>query len=333
MSIKKLDDGQYQVDIRPQGSTGRRIRKRFSKKAEAQAYEKYVLVNFHDKDWVDKPADKRPLSELIELWWVYGGRNQKHGETYRGKLNKVDRDMGHPRTYMLTRKFLMEYRSRRLQGGAQATTVNREFCYLSGMFSLLQEAEEFHSDNPIHSLKKLKPKNTEMSFLASSEIEALLSVMAGDDLRVAVLCLNTGARWGEASSLKAEQVIGNRVTFVETKNSKKRSIPISQEVADMILENKSGRLFTANYTRFRKLLREIKPDLPKGQATHVLRHTFATHFMINGGNLITLQRILGHATIQQTMTYAHFAPDYLSDAITLNPLRGMSIYCPSVRVV
>jgi hypothetical protein len=44
--------------------------------------------------------------------------------------------------------------------------------------------------------------------------------------------------------------------------------------------------------------------------------------MANGGNIITLQRILGHGTIQQTMAYAHFAPDYLQDAITFNPLRG-----------
>ncbi|MBC3250942.1 tyrosine-type recombinase/integrase [Serratia fonticola] len=333
MSIKKLDDGQYQVDIRPQGAAGRRIRRRFSKKAEAQAYEKYILVNFHAKEWVDKPADKRPLCELIELWWVYGGRNQKHGNTDRLKLEKIDRDMGRPMVYMLTRKFLMEYRSRRLHEGMQATTVNRDLCCLSGMFTLLQEAEEFHGDNPVHSLKKLKPKNTEMSFLSDDEIKKLLSVMVGDDLRVAVLCLNTGARWGEVSNLKAEQVIGNRVTFVETKNSKKRSVPISDEVVSMIMEKKSGRLFDADYTRFRNLLREVKPDLPKGQATHVLRHTFATHFMINGGSLITLQRILGHATIQQTMTYAHFAPDYLSDAITLNPLRGMSTYCPPVRAV
>ncbi|MNT76632.1 Tyrosine recombinase XerD [compost metagenome] len=72
----------------------------------------------------------------------------------------------------------------------------------------------------------------------------------------------------------------------------------------------------------RQVLREVKPDLPQGQASHVLRHTFATHFMANGGNIITLQRILGHANIQQTMTYAHFAPDYLQDAITFNPLRG-----------
>jgi site-specific recombinase XerD len=44
--------------------------------------------------------------------------------------------------------------------------------------------------------------------------------------------------------------------------------------------------------------------------------------MINGGSIITLQRILGHANIQQTMVYAHFAPDYLQDAVMLNPLRG-----------
>ncbi|HGJ5883614.1 tyrosine-type recombinase/integrase [Arsenophonus sp.] len=77
---------------------------------------------------------------------------------------------------------------------------------------------------------------------------------------------------------------------------------------------------SANYMEFRRTLKCIKPTLPAGQATHVMRHTFATHFMINGGNIITLQRILGHSKIEQTMTYAHFAPDYLDDAIRLNPL-------------
>ncbi|HIH8969136.1 TPA: tyrosine-type recombinase/integrase, partial [Serratia marcescens] len=59
-----------------------------------------------------------------------------------------------------------------------------------------------------------------------------------------------------------------------------------------------------------------------GQASHSLRHTFATHFMMNGGNIITLQRILGHARIEQTMSYAHFAPDFLQDAISYNPPGG-----------
>lgn len=48
----------------------------------------------------------------------------------------------------------------------------------------------------------------------------------------------------------------------------------------------------------------------------------------HGGNIITLQRILGHATIQQTMTYAHFAQDYLADAMKFNPVAGISIALP-----
>ncbi len=62
-----------------------------------------------------------------------------------------------------------------------------------------------------------------------------------------------------------------------------------------------------------------------GQATmnwriFVLRHTFASHFIMNGGNLLTLQKILGHQSIQMTMRYAHLAPDHLNDAVKLNPL-------------
>ncbi|WP_438830566.1 hypothetical protein [Hafnia alvei] len=50
--------------------------------------------------------------------------------------------------------------------------------------------------------------------------------------------------------------------------------------------------------------------------------------MMNGGNIVTLQCILGHSTVQQTMTYAHFAPDFPQDAVTLNPISRMSINCP-----
>jgi len=68
------------------------------------------------------------------------------------------------------------------------------------------------------------------------------------------------------------------------------------------------------------VLKDQEFDLPKGQAAHVLRHTFASHFMINGGNILTLQKILGHSTITQTMTYAHLAPDYLNEAMEFNPV-------------
>jgi site-specific recombinase XerD len=42
--------------------------------------------------------------------------------------------------------------------------------------------------------------------------------------------------------------------------------------------------------------------------------------MMNGRNILVLQRILGHANIRETMRYAHFAPDHLEAAVELNPL-------------
>jgi len=53
-------------------------------------------------------------------------------------------------------------------------------------------------------------------------------------------------------------------------------------------------------------------NLPPGQKTHVLRHTFASHCMTNGGSILSLQRVLGHASLNMTMRYAHPAPDHLS---------------------
>ncbi|MEH8539414.1 tyrosine-type recombinase/integrase, partial [Klebsiella pneumoniae] len=71
---------------------------------------------------------------------------------------------------------------------------------------------------------------------------------------------------------------------------------------------------------FRNALDRAGIELPPGQLTHVLRHTFASHFMMNGGNILVLQKILGHTDIKMTMRYAHFAPNHLEDAVRLNPL-------------
>lgn len=161
-----------------------------------------------------------------------------------------------------------------------------------------------------------------MTFLDNNEIAALLSTLTGDYRLIDLVCLSTGGRWGEVSTLRPAQMVNGRITFLETKNYKPRVIPISEALEDEVRTKASGKLFKVDYERFCKLLRQVKPDLPRGQATHVLRHTFASHFMMRGGNIIALQKILGHASIQQTMSYAHLAPDYLQHAVLLNPLSG-----------
>lgn len=60
-------------------------------------------------------------------------------------------------------------------------------------------------------------------------------------------------------------------------------------------------------------LLEAAACTPMERPWHALRHTFASHYMMSGGNILTLQKILGHSDIKMTMIYAHLAPDYLGD--------------------
>ncbi len=59
---------------------------------------------------------------------------------------------------------------------------------------------------------------------------------------------------------------------------------------------------------FGKLLRDAGI---KGFRFHDLRHTFASHYMMGGGNLYTLAKLLGHRDIKMTQRYADLAPDYI----------------------
>ncbi|MBW7983546.1 hypothetical protein ES150_13390 [Enterobacillus tribolii] len=52
----------------------------------------------------------------------------------------------------------------------------------------------------------------------------------------------------------------------------------------------------------------------------MFRHTFTTHFMSNGGNILVLQKILGHRSISNTMIYRYFFPDHLVGEVQFNPL-------------
>ncbi|MDQ3299393.1 MAG: tyrosine-type recombinase/integrase [Myxococcota bacterium] len=61
---------------------------------------------------------------------------------------------------------------------------------------------------------------------------------------------------------------------------------------------------------------------------HVLRHTFASHLAMRGAPLKAVQDLMGHATIQMTMRYAHLAPEVARDAVRLldmNETRGKTV--------
>ncbi len=55
------------------------------------------------------------------------------------------------------------------------------------------------------------------------------------------------------------------------------------------------------------------------------RLTFASYFMQGGGNILTLQRVLGHKDVEMTMRYAHLAPQHLQEVKALHPLTALRI--------
>lgn len=139
---------------------------------------------------------------------------------------------------------------------------------------------------------------------------------------VALVCVATGCRWDEAESLERKAVYGGKAHFHRTKNRQSRSVPIPPDVEALVLKlgmPGNGRLFMSCRAAFRGAYERCGFNTP-GQLTHILRHSFASHYMMAGGDILGLQRILGHASITMTMRYAHMSPDHLESALRLSPL-------------
>jgi len=120
------------------------------------------------------------------------------------------------------------------------------------------------------------------------------------------------------------------IQFVQTKSSKARAVPISQKLETELIShhesnNLGERLFETAYEAFRDGVKISKLTLPKGQLTHILRHTFSSHFVMNGGNILALQKILGHHSLAMTIRYAHLSPDHLQETKRLNPLAKLNL--------
>jgi len=112
--------------------------------------------------------------------------------------------------------------------------------------------------------------------------------------------------------------------------SGEREIPMSDGVFEQLslLRKKNVRakdsafMFHAknsghSHNRLRRELIKIaeKAGIPDLTKLHTLRHTFASHLVMQGVDLPTVKKLMGHSDITTTMIYAHLAQDHLSDAV------------------
>lgn len=241
--------------------------------------------------------------------------------------------MGEPLARDFDAQVFSHYREKRLKGEyarsnrvkeVSPRTPNLELAYFRTVFNELNRLVEWKGENPLKNMRPFRTEEMEMAWLTHDQIVQLLGECKRHDYAdletVVRIFLATGARWSEVESLRKSQLAKYKITYTNMKGRKNRTVPISKELYESLLDDKKGRLFSDCYGAFRSALERTGIELPAGQLTHVLRHTFASHFMMNGGNIIVLQRVLGHTDIKVTMRYAHFAPDHLEDAVRFNPL-------------
>ncbi|WP_343289697.1 tyrosine-type recombinase/integrase [Vibrio harveyi] len=270
--------------------------------------------------------DFRRLDELVTLWYRLHGKTLRDHIRLRKLLYRLAERMENPVASDLTNEQFAKYREVRASE-VTTTTVNREHAYLRAMFNELKRLGVIKYDNPVSEVRQFREREGELRYLSHDEISNLLAACEQSSnpslIYIVKICLATGARWSEAESLKASQVSEGKITFLNTKSGKNRTVPINDTLFGELTDlGKSGdeKLFLSSLSAFRKAVSKANIRLPRGQMSHVLRHSFASHFVMQGGNIIVLRDILGHSEITTTMRYAHLAPNHLNDAVKLNPL-------------
>lgn len=331
MAIKKRADGKWLVNLKPGGRTGHQVKRVFSTQSEAKQFQIwYASQHQRDPDWAPVKPDSRRLRDLVEAWYAAHGVGLRSGSNTRARLLALADKLENPVASQLTAKDFDGYRRARIAEGKALQTINREHSYLRAVFNELRRLGQWSRPNPLVDVRQFKTNERELTYLTHGQIDVLFDALGESRnphaLLIAKVCLATGGRWGETEALRTTQVRGGIVQFAnQTKSKRARAVPIAPELQAEIdtharRHGTPPRIFDSAYAAFLEALERAALGLPRGQASHVLRHTFASHFMIGGGNIIALQRILGHQSLAMTMRYAHLAPDHLQEALRLNPV-------------
>lgn len=84
--------------------------------------------------------------------------------------------------------------------------------------------------------------------------------------------------------------------------------------SDYVFTNRRNQPFSPDHFSSRKFSIFLSEANVRSLRFHDLRHTFASHFMMNGGNIYELQQMLGHSETSMTSRYAHLSESHLVQA-------------------
>jgi len=212
-----------------------------------------------------------------------------------------------------------------------AATVHGHVRTLQAFFSWLV-AEGLTEENIAKDLKPPKLVKKAVSTLSDEEIIAIVHTLNPNNhcearnLTIFMLLLDTGLRIGELVSLKMQDIhINEAFVKVMGKGKKERIVPVGNNAQKALqrylfryrtrpahagIENVflsvHGTPLTENNMRLMFARLGQRSGVHRLHA-HLCRHTFATRFLTNGGDVVTLQRILGHSTLEMVRHYVNLA--------------------------
>ena len=218
------------------------------------------------------------------------------------------------------------------------SSVSRKLSSLRGLYKYM--ANEGIVKTNVFSLVNAPKKSKKLPrYFEYNELEELFKVpdtntsLGQRDLLLLEMLYATGVRVGELVNIKVKDIdLGRRNIIILGKGNKERFVTYGEYCEDIlkqylsdgyILLNKTGSdyLFLnnngGNLTErgVRYILDELikKTSINKKISPHMIRHSFATHLLNEGCDLLTVQKLLGHESIKATQVYTHVTTDRLRE--------------------
>jgi len=221
----------------------------------------------------------------------------------------------------------------------ESTSNARALSTIKSFYRWLEEqgicknAAIFHIRSP--KIKKSLPKAVSETQAA----EAMHALGVGDkedwinkrDLALLTLIYGCGLRISEALGLSYQDAHSGESLRIIGKGNKERMVPllsiITQAIAEYVAAcpyafSKDSPLFIGAHGKtldpgiFQRELRKLRAqlNLPETTTPHAFRHSFATHLLSAGGDLRSIQELLGHASLSATQRYTHVDKERLMKA-------------------
>lgn len=178
--------------------------------------------------------------------------------------------------------------------------------------------QNFIIKNPIDKMKTLRVEVKPPRFLSKQEIKLVLKQAKNTDLYpIIATAIYTGLRLGELKRLQWSDIDLKRkqITVRIAKSKRFRVVPIHNDLMPILSREKgSGDVFDTVNLRARLDSLKETIDIPNF-GFHTFRHTFASHLVMNGVDIVTVSKLLGHSSISVTQIYSHLSNDHIKKSI------------------